>query len=250
MSTLSVLIAAFNAQRWLRPCLRSVYRQRLPAGWRLEVILGIDACLSTLRLAQGLRENDTRIVFLTSNCGPYVTFNTLMPFATGALICRFDADDVMLPGYLSRQVALLTGPDVTDLSMTWSIATDHRLFPLRHKGDPRSSDDYAKGLEGQIVFRRRVWDALGAFRPWRCAADTDFVHRARVSGLNIGVVEAYLYYRRTHQDSLTANTATGFGSALRQTYTRQGQDYRLVYAKSPDSIKLAPVVAPIGAVIG
>lgn len=231
MSTISVLIAAFQARRWLGDCLDAVFSQTLPPDWRLQVLLGIDGCADTLDCVETVRHPALQTVYLRRNRGTYVTFNTLMQYAEGDLIARFDADDVMLDGYLGEHINVLCGG--ADLSMSWSVFTDEHLRPTsiipalphyRPKGGKRRM-----GSDGQFVAKRRVWQRLGAFRPWPCGADTEFLIRARAAGFNIAVLKKFLYLRRTHATSLTTNSATNYESTARMQLRHLTIDYHKEY---------------------
>ena len=217
MRCLSILVASYQAERWLADCIESILEQELPAAWEIEVLIGVDGCEATLRQAERLNNKFCKVVSLSRNYGTYVTFNTLMQYAKGELISRFDADDIMLPGFLKRQIqALQAGADMTH---TWSIYTDEDLQPTSHVMahtyyHPEGGLN-RKASDGQFMIRRKLWQKLGGFRPWKCGADTEFHKRARQVGARIDLIEEFLYYRRTHPNSLTAAPATNFESPLR-----------------------------------
>lgn len=245
MRRISILIAAFDASRWIGDCVLAIQRQELPDGWDVEILVGIDACAATLQAVEGLSEPRLRAILLERNSGPYVTFNTLMLIAAGERICRFDSDDVMLPGYLRAQLASID--QGAELSMSWSIFTDENLEPTsRIIAQPYyhpSNGEHRAGSEGCFVMTRQVWNRLGGFRSWRCAADSDFRDRATARGIRLRVVEEFLYLRRTHHDSLTASEATNFDSPLRGRYRRQIERFKEDYARSRSSLWVAPRVA-------
>ena len=247
MKRISVLIAAFQAERWLEKCILSIEEQHLPDDWTLEILLGVDNCNPTLQMAMKINSQHLKIVSLRENSGPYVTFNTLMNFASGELICRFDADDVMLPGFITEQILYLQ--EGVDMTMTWGIATDERLRPISDTNAQQfyrqAAGRHRKLAEGNFIIRRSVWDALGGFQPWRCGADTDFCERVKTLGLNISVVEQSLYYRRRHKNSLTAHPATNFNSELRKKVMAMSEDYLEGYRQLNRPLKIEPVCGEI-----
>lgn len=246
MNTISVLIAAFQARRWLGDCLDAVYSQTLPSGWRLQVLLGIDGCADTLDYIETARRPTLQTVYLRRNRGTYVTFNTLMHYAEGDLIARFDADDVMLDGYLVEHIDALRGG--ADLSMSWSVYTDEHLRPT---SIVPALPDYRpecgmrrKGTDGQFVAKRRIWQRLGAFRPWPGGADTEFVIRAQAAGFNVIVLEKFLYLRRTHATSLTAHPATNYESTERMQLQQLTIAYRDEYSSGIRSVNVDVEIEP------
>ncbi|MEC4590034.1 glycosyltransferase family A protein [Nitrospirillum amazonense] len=246
MKTVSVLIAAFRARPWLGDCLDAVFAQALPPGWRLQVLLGVDGCDDTLDYVRTAPYPALQVVHLPRNRGTYVTFNTLMPYAEGDLIARFDADDVMLADYLAEHIEVLEGG--VDLSMSWSVYTDETLRPtaiVPALPDYRPQNGQRrKGTDGQFVARRQIWDSLGAFRAWTCGADTEFVIRAQAAGFRTTVLEKFLYLRRTHGASLTTHAATNYESDMRMRLQALTIQYRDDYAAGTRPVAVEAEVEP------
>ncbi len=245
MSTLSVLIAAYQAPAWIAGCLEAVFAQQLPAGWRLQVLLGIDGCEDTVNAVRSLRHEALEVVYAASNQGTYLMFNTLMLYARGDLICRFDADDLMCPDYLLTQIQAIE--DGADMSFTWSIYADAELnrIPVYSKRNGlEDADGHCRiGWEGQFVMRRAVWQRLRAFRPWRTSADTDFSNRARAAGFRLVVIEQFLYWRRKHANALTAHPDSNFQSPLRLAVERLNAELLLQYQAGVHDLCVKPEYA-------
>ncbi|WP_083901441.1 glycosyltransferase family A protein [Azospirillum sp. B4] len=246
MRTISVLIAAFRARRWLGDCLDAVFAQPLPAGWRLQVLLGVDGCDDTLDYIGTAPYPALQKVHLRRNRGTYVTFNTLMQYAEGDLIARFDADDVMLDGYLRRHIE--AQEEGADLTFSWSVYTDEDLRPtssIPALPDYRpESGHLRKGSHGQFVAKRHVWERLGGFRAWPCGADTEFLIRAEVAGFRKAVLEEFLYLRRTHRGSLTAHPETNYESNTRMRLQNLTIQYREEYKAGMRSVAVESEVEP------
>lgn len=253
-STISVLIAAYRAGHWLTPCLESVLAQQLPAGWQLQVLLGIDGCEATKLAASKMQDNVQNNMqhnalsrfFYPQNAGTYITFNSLLARASGELICRFDADDVMKPGYLAQQIQLLGAH--ADVTATWSIYTDEQLQPTSfvpaHKVRYPSSGENPKAVDGQFMVKKHVFEQLGGFQPWRIGADTDLHNRMRCAGFKHGVVEDFLYFRRTHLTSLIAHPSTNFDSPKRKAVQQLTAEYAQCYQTGERPLYVQPECHP------
>jgi len=135
-----------------------------------------------------------------------------------------------------------------DLSMSWSVYTDEHLRPTsivpalpdyRPEGGMRR-----KGTDGQFVAKRHLWQRLGAFRPWPCGADTEFVIRAQAAGFHIVVLEKFLYLRRTHATSLTTHPATNYESTERMQLQQLTIAYRDEYSAGLRLINVDPEIEP------
>lgn len=247
MKTISILIAAYQAQQWLNDCLSSIVSQRLPVGWQMEILIGIDGCINTRQWVTECWENHPpniaiNVFFSPLNNGTYITFNTLCTYAKGELICRFDADDVMRPNYLVKQMALFEAG--VDLTRTWSIYTDENLnrtaYVLAHNIHYKHGGFNTKPADGQFIVTRNALTQLGGLEGWRCAADTEFRNRFALAGFKTGVVEEHLYLRRNHKHSLTTHPDSNYQSSLRHTYQTLLTTYQQEYCDGNRSLTIQP----------
>ena len=210
---ITVIVAAYKAEDFIHECLASIIKQKLPRGWRLQLILGIDCCEKTREAVEKLRASPPfnrsclEVYYMQKNRGTYVTFNTMMQFAKGSVICRFDADDVMCKDFLKD--GLLEVKQGSAL-LTFKC----KMFPLEAVRIPH----------GILMFTKTLWDAVGGFQPWRCGADTDFLQRV---GANPSLVNTqlkdriYFHVHRRNNDSLTTNSVTGSGTLYRDKIQNQ-----------------------------
>jgi succinoglycan biosynthesis protein ExoO len=129
MPDVSVIIAAWNAERTIARAIRSACGQQ---GIDLEVIVADDA--STDATAAAVRAiGDPRVHWVArpANGGPGAARNTAIAAARGAWIAVLDADDALLPGRLAGLVgtAIRNGLDiVTDNLWIEDAAGAPRLF--------------------------------------------------------------------------------------------------------------------------
>jgi len=224
LNTVTIIIAAKNAQCWIGDCITSIQQQILPPGVSMQVIIGIDACPDTLRVTSLIDWPDLVVLYFPQWCGPYSIFNTCATYAKGSLIFRFDADDVMLPNYVAAQLDMFAQPEIS-IVHTWSIHTDADLIPkeaLLSDGRFTPPDGrLRRGSAGQFAMCRAVWEHLGGFQPWFCFGDAEFLTRAKMAGFIVAEVPDFLYLRRIHPASLTRATATDYNSMLRMSYQEQ-----------------------------
>jgi hypothetical protein len=224
MNRVTVIIAAKAAGRWIVECLRSVTSQQLPPGWQLCVVVGIDACHATLNALRSVPLPPVRVHYFFDHVGPYVIFNSLVPLYGAHAFARFDADDVMLDGYLYHQLSALESVTAPLITQTWSIYVDEQRHPTAavlsdgRRTPPDGRRD--KPSDGQFLMTYPVWARLGGFMPWWCHADSEFLRRAASSGVARTTIPAYLYLRRVHASSLTQSSATGYSSSLRKHYAQ------------------------------
>ena len=112
MPRISVILPAYNCAAFIHTSIASVLAQTM-SDFEL-VIVDDGSTDETGRIVQGYE--DKRIVFLKNekNCGIGRALNNGIAAARADLIARLDADDIMLPWRLERQVQFLEiNPRVT-----------------------------------------------------------------------------------------------------------------------------------------
>jgi hypothetical protein len=225
MKTVAVIVAGRQAASWLEQCMASIATQNLPGSWKLRILLGVDACPSTMDAANRLRIPGLQVTYFPEHVGPYVIFNSLASGLRSDVLVRFDADDVMLADYLRMQLDLFPARSVPFITQTWSIYVDDKLRPtcsvLANGKTTRPDGRRAAGSDGQFTMNQAVWERLGSFRAWWCHADSEFLRRAEWAGIKRSVIPTYLYLRRMHSQSLTQSKQAGYISSWRQYYGQQ-----------------------------
>ena len=222
MKTVSVIIAAYAAENFIGEALESVLMQNIPEDYKLDVIVGVDGCDETWNTVSALNYENVRYLKMERNQGTYITFNTIMEYANPDLIVRFDADDIMLQDYLANQIDFLKHNQDVDITRTWSIYTDVNKRQIRASLENNTftaeNGESKKVAAGQFMMRKEVWEKLGGFKPWKCAADSEFFVRAKFFGFKIKEIEQFGYMRRIHENSLTQLKETAIKSDIRQEY--------------------------------
>lgn len=121
---ISVVIPAYNAERYLELAVRSVLAQT----WRDFEILIVDDCSTdgTAALMQRLAAEDERIVCLQNsrNTGVAETRNAAVAQARGEWIAFLDSDDMWRKDKLEKQMALIASHPDAVLTYTGSAFMD------------------------------------------------------------------------------------------------------------------------------
>jgi glycosyltransferase involved in cell wall biosynthesis len=145
MPTVSVVMPAFNAARYIGEALGSIRDQTLRD---VEVILVDDGSSDdTLREARRFASSLDLIIVQQQNQGPSTARNNGIRRARGRYCAFLDADDVMLPELLATQAALLDAD--RDLGL---VLTDVATFD--EKGTIRAAHWNLAGLAGAGVLER------------------------------------------------------------------------------------------------
>lgn len=203
---------------------RSVYVQTRPNPQKItqlkqekveyEVLLGIDGCVDTLNAVKKIQSENNfewlKIYWNEHNKGTYIMRNTLAKLAEGQHLVFFDSDDVMKPIFLRR---------IQQEVMTTSCGAIYYYglnFTGKNVGQKIKS--IASGGVGTFYILKTIFMSLGGYKPWRCAADTDFKLRVNAKKIHVRWIKEPLFYRRIVNTSLTNSKQYGFASNIRKGY--------------------------------
>lgn len=223
MKTCAIIIAAYNAEKYILDCYESVKNQISVPGYEIDIRIGVDGCHKT---ADVLRRAGIPFYYSEKNVGAYIMRNSLISIAPADVYSYFDADDVMMRYYLA--MSLIKNYDAV---MTAKINCNEKLKPIQ-----RSRIESG----GAITFSHKILESLGGFYGVRCAADTDFMYRIKMAGFQIHEISEPLYYRRRHAGSLTKKSDTGIGSPYRKKVWKE-----MCEKREQGIIKIKPTVIPL-----
>jgi len=211
----SILIPAYNAERWIADTLRSALGQT----WRRTEILLLDDGSSDRTLAVADTFGSKRVRVATQpNQGAAATRNTLFSLCQGDFVQWLDADDLLAPDKIARQVgaAARSGDARTLLSGTWGRFV-YRPGRARFLPTPLWSDlspvEWLIRKMGQNrhmqtatwLVSRQLTEAAGPWNP-RLLVDDDGEYFCRVLLESAGVQfvpEAAVFYRASGPASLS-----------------------------------------------
>src|SRR5512138_427624 len=104
--TVSIGIPFYNPGRAFEKAVRSVFSQT-HADWEL-ILMDDGSSDGSLELARSITDPRVRVLSDGANRGLCARLNQIAREARHGLLCRMDADDVMHPDRLHRQVEELT----------------------------------------------------------------------------------------------------------------------------------------------
>lgn len=127
-AAVSVIIPAYNARPWISDAIESALRQTHPPE---EIIIVDDGSEDgTHGLVRARFGEDVRVL-RQENRGLAAARNAGLAAARGELIQFLDADDLLLPSKLEKQVAVLGRDDLLDV-----VHSDFAFFADGHPGEP------------------------------------------------------------------------------------------------------------------
>lgn len=215
----TIVMPTYDNTSYIKDCIQSIYTSF--NGLDFELLIGIDNCGATLKLVNYLKSYDYSKVYMsTKNVGPYVIKNSLLEEASGDHFIFFDSDDVMHKDLGKAYDNLARSEDYIRFKFYNFKKSIKQHFPAE-----------LTTAEGVFGISRKYFTILECFKPWRCAADSEFYYRARGKGLSYKVLDKVAFFRRLHDKNLTVDKATGINSELRSGYAKiigemnSNQDY-------------------------
>ncbi|HJL14580.1 MAG TPA: glycosyltransferase family A protein [Sandaracinaceae bacterium LLY-WYZ-13_1] len=167
----SVVMSAFDAEDTVAYAVDSLLAQTYR---RLEVLVCDDASRDGTRALLERRYGDeprVRLFASEANQGTYNARNALLARARGELLTFQDADDLALPERIARQVRALRDADAC--ATRWiRVSEDGRVVFFRDQNAVRL-------CVVSLMMRRRVYDAVGPYRPARFGADLEVFETVR-----------------------------------------------------------------------
>lgn len=217
----SVCLTAYKAQDFIEETLNSIANQtwfKTHNNW--EIIVGIDGCHATLEKVKAIMKKykNLRVLMMASNCGTYVTTNTVMSQAKYDGLIRFDSDDIMYPG-------------MVETIMKEKDDANFVNFQLTNFGK-RSGTNKACG---QVYMKHTLFDKVGGYLPWTCSADSEL--EMRIRGIaKIKYIKKPLFKRRAHGGNLTMRKDTGYRSTLRMANMRYAMSHKNGFINKQDAV--------------
>jgi glycosyltransferase involved in cell wall biosynthesis len=195
----SVVIPAYNAERFLAETLRSVLAQDYDP---IEVIVVDDG--STDATAQIARSHGVRCL-TQPNRGQAAARNAGTAAAHGEFIALVDADDTWTPDKTSRQVAhLLAHPELGFVLAHMQKHLDPGAPPPPGAPPGWFSQLHAGTSTSAMLARRSVMIEVGGFDTrYRIGSDTDWLARALDAGFPWTLLPDVLVHCRVHGDNLS-----------------------------------------------
>jgi glycosyltransferase involved in cell wall biosynthesis len=196
----SVVMPAFDEERFIGEALDSVASQTYPA---IEVIVVDDG--STDRTTAIAETYGVRVVH-QQHAGHPAARNLGVSLTRGEYWTIFDADDVMPPERIERQVEYLDQhPELgMVLGLTEAFVTPGEPRPPHW--NPAWDDGPFPGCTGTMMARRAVHGVVGPYdESMPVAADFDWLVRARDLGVGVANMDALALRYRIHPGTLSAD---------------------------------------------
>lgn len=201
----SVIMPAYNAEKYLRPAVDSILKQTFKD---FEFLIMDDGSADgTADILDEYARKDGRVKIVhQANAGVKLSLTRLLMAAKGEYIARQDADDISMPQRLSSEVEYLDANQCVSVVSTGVVQFDDAFGPIVGIIYPDRHDYYAHELgvrhanpivHGAVMFRRSAVLGLGGLL-YRSPLfeDYDLWLRMLLRGHRFGTVEKPLYFYR------------------------------------------------------
>lgn len=222
----SVVIPSYNHEKYVGTAIASVLAQTYD---NIELIIVDDG--STDNSPDVIRQvNDQRVrIIEQENRGAHNAINRGLDAARGDYLAILNSDDIFLPDRLMRCVEHL-GESRAELVASWLEVIDQAGITLgikegwknmlpwdipNYKNTFAKTDDFALNLlvsnfvatTSNLVFTRRLYDAIGGMRNLRFTHDWDFLIRAAAAFRCCLISDPLIKYRIHDSNTISTNRA-------------------------------------------
>ena len=202
---ISVVMAAFNAEKYLREAMDSILAQTY--GDLELIVLDDKSTDGSLRILKEYAAADPRVVVLENeqNMGLTKSLNKGLAVAKGEYIARMDADDISVPDRFAKQVAFLDShPDYSFVSCIGRYIDEEgreeqlRLFPETHEEICAMMPKVDAVMHPGVMFRREDIARIGNYcEDFRVVQDYDLWFRGMAAGYKFyNIQEPLVLFRR------------------------------------------------------
>lgn len=128
----TIAIPFFNNRSTIAEAVKAVFAQTYEE-WEL-ILLNDGSTDGSLEIVEQIRDPRVKIISDGKNRGLIYRLNQIPVLATGSFLARMDADDLMAPGRIARQVAYMVAHPETDLIDTGTYTIDEKGNPCGIRG--------------------------------------------------------------------------------------------------------------------
>jgi glycosyltransferase involved in cell wall biosynthesis len=175
----SIVIPTYQGARHIRPAIESVLAQE---GVDLEIVVTDDNSRDgTADIVASYGDPRVRLIRNPANLGPEGNWNRALELATGTYVKLLPQDDLLLPGSLAAQVAVLDADRTQEIALVFGarevIGPSGRIItrrglkgaiPGRIRATTLRRDCVRRGTNligepGAVLFRRALAEKVGGF---------------------------------------------------------------------------------------
>lgn len=193
----SIGISFYNDEKYLEQAIKSVLNQTYK-NWELWLI-NDGSNDNSIKIAKTYLSSNVFLIDDGLNLGLSNRLNQISTLANGTYLCRMDADDIMHPERVEKQVAFLNSHTSVDICGTSSISidTDNCIHGFRdglHNDVEYKNLFFSNFFIHPTVMGKKSWFLKNKYRYFR-SQDYELWLRSYVRGTFYNIKEPLLFYR-------------------------------------------------------
>ena len=200
--SISVIVCAYNHDKWIERCLRSLLNQTYIESKDFEIIL-VDDCSedSTSKVLEKFSEEENlEIILNKDNIGLPASINKAMQNSSGRYIVRVDSDDYVQRSFLYHMKFFL------DLNRHYQAVCVDYLKVDQNEEVLSRGNGIKEEIACGIMFRRECLFDIGLYNEKYNMREGHDLRRRFLREFKIGHLELPLYKYRDHADNRTKQT--------------------------------------------
>ncbi len=208
---ISVVLPAFNAEKYLREAIDSILSQTF-VDFEL-IVINDGSTDKTQQILDEFKARDSRVVLISrENRGLVASLNEGVSVASGIWIARMDADDISHPERFAKQVALIESADADICGCHWLVVNqdgktiDANITPLLPESFVAYLSYTVPFAHGSVMMRKSflVKNSL-KYDKVKFAEDYDLWIRMFEAGAKFANVDEFLFKYRDAPATLSKN---------------------------------------------
>jgi len=204
MKLVTVGIPFYNTEAYIENCVQSILNQSYT---NLEIILLNDGSKdNSLEIVKKINDPRIKIISDGENKGLIFRLNQLIDIAQGEYFARMDADDIMFPSRIEKQIAILEATPRIDVvhSDAVSIDDNNSILGYRYSADITTAVDIInrKVPIHPTVFARTSWFKKYHYsKEFHWIEDFELWNRSASETVFFNIKEPLLFYREISQNN-------------------------------------------------
>ena len=198
----SIAIPFYNSEEFLLDSIRSVYAQTYP-HWEL-ILLDDGSSDGSVDVVKKIKDERVRVISDGQNKKLAARLNEVTRYAKYDYLVRMDADDLISPDRIQRQMDILLKDPSLDLVTTGVVSVLDDLSYVGHRGQDFDRVDLtellnkSKGITHAALIAKKEWHQRNPYDESRKVAQdyTLWVRAAAKNDLKIRSLADPLYYYR------------------------------------------------------
>jgi len=228
---ITIGIPFYNAEKYLADAIRSVFAQTY-TDWEL-ILINDGSTDNSLAIAKSIKDSRVRVFSDGKNKKLASRLNEIVKLAKYDIIARMDADDLMSPTRIEKQLAILNNNNKIDLVSTGVISITNNLKIIGRRGTDNSNISLYEllfkktGIVHASIIGKKAWFERNKYdTSLKIAQDYDlWLRTAKNNDLRIQIIKDPLYFYREEGNATYKKLKLAYKNE-RKMYRKYAGKYR------------------------